>query len=80
MFGDVKVFWIIKGRIKSVLDATDNSRLKIDKKGSRDVVVVICLIEKHIFSVITLGCELFQHTISADAVLHAQLFPKLIAD
>lgn len=58
-------------------------RLQINEDGARDILVVVSLIEEDVFPVVELGVFLgvfFQDAIGADAMLLAQLFPKLCAD
>jgi hypothetical protein len=43
-------------------------------------VIVICLIEENIFSVLALLGVLFKNTVSADTVLCAELFPEFVTD
>ena len=43
-------------------------------------MLVIRLIEEHIFAIIALCGILLKNTFSADSVLMAQLFPKLVAN
>jgi hypothetical protein len=62
------------------LDAVNNAGFQVDQKGPRDIVLVVSLIEEHIFAVVPLRCVLLKNALSADAVLHAKLFPKFVTD
>ena len=43
-------------------------------------MLVVCLVKEHIFAIIAL-CRIFlKNALSANSVLMAQLFPKLVAD
>ena len=65
-----------------VLNRVYHPRFQIQKQSSRDVVVVVGLVEKHVFSVpaVAILGELLQNPILRDAVFLAQLLPKLGAD
>jgi hypothetical protein len=43
-------------------------------------VVVVCLIEEHVLPVTPVCREIFQDSVRADAVLQAQLLPKLCSN
>jgi hypothetical protein len=43
-------------------------------------MVVVSLVEKNILPIFALGRVIFEGSVPADAVLHAQLLPKLISD
>ena len=43
-------------------------------------MLIVSLIEKDIFTVVTLSRKFFKDALTADTVLCAQLFPKLIAN
>ena len=60
MFRHVDVLVIVqlgKGRVE---DAVDHARLQVKQDGPRDVVLVVCLVEEHVFPVDTLDCIFFQ--------------------
>jgi hypothetical protein len=59
MLGDVEVLRVVKITVKTVLDAVNDSRLEIDQERARDIVLIICLVEKDIFSVISVSCVVF---------------------
>lgn len=80
MLRNVEVLWVVEGRVHPVLNAVDNSGFQVDQKCSWNIVLVVSLVEEDIFSVVTLCCVLLKNAISRDAVLHAELLPKLVAD
>ena len=80
MFRNVEVLWIVEIRVEAILNGVDDSRLQVNQEGTRDVVLVIRLVEEHIFAVVSLSRVLFQNTFSANTVLHAQLLPELVTD
>ena len=43
-------------------------------------MIIISLVEEYILPVFTKSSMLLKDTVSTDAVLHAQLFPKLVTD
>jgi hypothetical protein len=59
VFGYVEVLRVVKVRVETVLDAVDHTRLKIDQESTGDVVLIIRLIEKHIFPIVSLSGVLF---------------------
>ena len=80
MFANIKVLWVVKRTKKSVLNRVYHTWLQVNQQCSRDIVVIISLVEKYVLAVLTLACVFFECSVSTDAVLHAKLFPKLIAD
>ena len=55
-------------------------RLQIKQQSPRDVVVVVGLVEEDVLAVAPIRGKVLQDPILADAVLGAQLLPKLRAD
>ena len=43
-------------------------------------MLVVCLVEEDIFSVISLRGVLFKNTVSRDTVLHAELLPEFVTN
>ena len=43
-------------------------------------MLIVSLIEEDIFSIVALSGILLKNTLSADAVLHAELLPELVTD
>ena len=80
MLWNVKVFRIIELTERSILNTIYNSRFKIDEECARDVVIIVSLVKENIFSVLTLRCEVFKHTITSDTMLHTKLTPELISN
>jgi hypothetical protein len=80
MLCNVKVLWVVEGRVHSVLNAVDDSGFQIDQKCSWNIVLVVSLVEEDIFPVVTLRCVLLKNAVSGDAVLHAELLPELVTD
>jgi len=78
--GHEEVFRVIQVGIKPVLDAVDDTRLQVDHKCARNIMLVVGLIEEDIFSIVSLSRVLFENTLSADTVLHAQLLPELVSN
>ena len=58
------------------------SGLKVDKDGSRDIVIIIRLIEENILAILNLVVDsiFLKDARRADPMLLAELFPKLAAD
>ena len=80
MFRHEEVLRVVQIRVEAVLDAVNDSRLEIDEKGARNVMLIVGLVEEDIFPVVAL-CRIFlQNAFSADTVLHTELFPKLVSD
>jgi len=44
-------------------DIVDDSRLQVNKHGPRYIVIVVRLIEEHILSILSIGCEIFEDAI-----------------
>lgn len=80
MLGNVEILRIVEIRVEAILNGVDDSRLQVNQEGTRDVMLVIRLVEEHIFAVVSLRRVLFQDAFSADTVLHAQLLPELVTD
>ena len=77
---DEEVLRVVQIGVEAILDAVDHSRLQVNEQGARNVVLVVRLVEEDIFSVVALRGVLLQDALSADAVLLAQLLPKLVAN
>ena len=58
----------------------NNSRLQVNHEVARDEMVIVCLVEEYILSVVSMSGELLQRPIRTDAVLCTQLLPELTAD
>jgi len=43
-------------------------------------MLVVSLVEEHIFAVVSLGGVFFKNTVAANAMLHAKLLPELVAN
>lgn len=80
MLGDVEVLRVVEIGVQAVLDAVDHSRLQIDQQSARDVVLIIRLVEKDIFPVITLRGVFFEDTLRVDTMLLTEGFPELVSD
>ena len=56
------------------LDGVDDARLQVQEQRAGHVVLVVRLVEEHVFAVASaLGGVLLQHAIFADAMLQAKL-------
>ena len=77
---DKEVLRVVQIRVEAILDTVDHSGLQVDEQGSRNVMLVVRLVEEHILAVVALRRVLLQDALSADAVLRAQLLPKLVAN
>lgn len=62
-FGNKEVFLVEQVSICACLDTVDYSGLKINHKISRDEVIVICLVEEHVFSIVSIAGIVMQDTI-----------------
>mmetsp|Transcript_38777 Transcript_38777/g.37120 ORF Transcript_38777/g.37120 Transcript_38777/m.37120 type:complete len:89 (-) Transcript_38777:38-304(-) len=80
MLSHIKVLRIIEIRVQAILNPIDDSGLQINEERSRDVVLVVSLVEEHILPVVSLGRILLQDAFRVDAMLHAKLFPKFISN
>ena len=58
----------------------DNAGLQVNQKCAGDVVLIVSLIEEHVFPIVALRRILFKNSFATDAVFNAQLLPKLIAN
>ena len=63
--------------MKHRLDAVDHSGFEVKQQSTRDVVLVISLVEEHVLAVAAVRREILQDPVRADAVLGAQLLPEL---
>jgi len=43
-------------------------------------MLVVSLVEEHIFAVVSLGGVFFKNTVAANTMLHAKLLPELVAN
>ena len=60
----------------SVEDATGTyTGLEIDEDGTGNVVLVVGLVEKHVFAVAAFGCPFFEDTLLVDPVFGAESLP-----
>jgi hypothetical protein len=80
MLGNIKVLRIVEVLIKAILNGVDDTRLQVNQKGARDIMLIISLIEKHIFSVVSLCRVLLQVTFRVDAMLLAKTLPELVSN
>lgn len=80
MFRNVEVLRVVQILIRSSLNPIDNSGLQIDQESPRDVVLIVSLVEKDIFAVVSLNGKIFQDSLRADAVLLAQVLPEFVSD
>ena len=80
LLGYKKVLGIVQIGIGTHLNVVDDTRLQVDQKGSRNVMLVICLVEEYIFSILALSCVWLQNTVGGDSVLGAKLLPELVSD
>jgi hypothetical protein len=51
------------------------SRFKINKNSTRDVMFIVCLIEKHVLSIATFGRPFFENTLLVYTMLGTQPLP-----
>jgi len=80
MLCNIEVLRVVEVLIQAILDGIDDTRLQVDQKGARDVVLIVCLIEKHIFPVISLRRVLFKVTFRVDSVFLAETLPELVSN
>lgn len=57
-----------------------HTRFQINQDSSWDVSSIVALVEKDVFSVAAFGRKVFKVSILADAMLLAELLPKLAPD
>ena len=80
MIGHKEVLWIVQVGIESVLNTVDDSWLEINEDRPWNVMLIISLIEEHIFTIVAISCVFFKDTLTTNAVLKTQLLPKFVAD
>ena len=80
MWRHKEVLRVVQIGVEAILNRIDHTRLQIDHQCSWDVVLIVSLIEEHILPIVSLLSILLQHSLSADSMLHAQLFPELVTD
>ena len=80
VFADVEVLRVVEAGVQAILDAIDNTRLQIDQQSTRNVMLIVSLIEEDIFTVVALRGVLFKDAFTTDAVLSAKLLPKLVSN
>ena len=54
MLRDENILIVVKVLIISLLDGINDSWLKINQESPGNVVVIVCLVEKHVLPIITL--------------------------
>ena len=62
------------------MNAVDDTGLQVDKERTWDIVLIVRLIEEHIFPIVSLSGILFENSLSADTVLRAELLPEFVTD
>ena len=77
-----EVLRVVEVSVFRVLDGVDDARLEIEEQSAGHVVVVVRLVEEDILAVARVAVRgvLLQNAVVGDAVLRAQLLPKLRAD
>jgi hypothetical protein len=80
MLSNVEILRVVEILIHPILNRVDNTGLQIDQKSARYVVLIISLIEKHIFPVVSLGRVLLQVTFWIDTVLLTQTLPEFVSN
>lgn len=61
-------------------DCVDDTRFQIEEDSSGNVMVIVGLIEKHVFTVWSICCKVLENTRRRNAVLEAESFPELKAN
>ena len=59
MLRDEEVFWVVELRVETILNTVDDSGLKINHAGAGDIVLIISLVEEHIFAVVAMLSVVF---------------------
>lgn len=67
-------------RVRRVHDCVNNSRFQIQENSPWNIVFIIRLIKKHIFTVSAFSRKIFQNSLRADTMLSAESLPKLKAN
>ena len=80
MLGHVEVLRVVQVGVEPILNTANDPGLQINQEGPRDIVLIVSLVEEHVFPVVTLGCILLKDAFSADPMLHAELLPELVSD
>lgn len=80
MFGNIEILGIVQIRVESILYAVDYSGFQVDEESSGNVMFIICLVEKDIFSVITLSSIFFKNAFRIDSMFHTKLFPEFVSN
>ena len=63
-----------------ILNTAYDSGLQINQEGPRDIVLIVSLVEEHVFPVVTLSRVLLKDAFPADPMLHAELLPEFVSD
>eukprot|EP00003_Mantamonas_plastica_P007002 TRINITY_DN157_c0_g2_i3.p2 TRINITY_DN157_c0_g2~~TRINITY_DN157_c0_g2_i3.p2 ORF type:complete len:101 (+),score=5.17 TRINITY_DN157_c0_g2_i3:40-303(+) len=50
---------------------------QIQQQSTRDIMLIISLIEKHILAIRSIGGKVFQHSVFVNSMFRAQAFPEL---
>ena len=80
MIGHKEVLWIVQVGIESVLNTVDDSWLEINEDRPWNVMLIISLIEEHIFTIVAISCIFFKDALTTNAMFKTQLLPKFVAD
>lgn len=78
--GNKEVLLVVQISVGRGLDAVYDSRLQVDHDVSRDVVLVVGLVEEHIFAIIACVGVLHKVAVGTDTVFCAKTFPEFRAD
>jgi hypothetical protein len=78
--GDEEILRIVQVGVGSLFDVVDDTWFKIDKQGSRNIMLVVGLVEENIFSVFALSSVWLEDSIRSDSVFCAQLLPEFVSD
>ena len=80
MIAHEEVLRVVEVRVEAILDAVDDSRFQVDQYRPGYVVLIVRLVEEHIFPIVPIRSVLFQDALPRDAMLQTQLLPELVTD
>ncbi len=80
MVGHKEVLRVVQIGVQAILNTVDDPGLQVDQDSPRYVVLIVRLIEEHIFTIVTVRCVLLQDALTADTVLQTKLLPELVTD
>ena len=79
VFANVNVLGIIQVGIRPSANLVHHARLKINKDGAGDVVIIVGLVEKNVLAIVSVNSKTLKTAACVNAMLNAKLAPELAA-